>query len=74
MEQKPNNSISQSTSLNPLPLREQFRQALKVRDLSDRTVQAYIAAMAQFADFCPVPPLRADLNHIRAFLYCAALY
>ena len=65
-QQKP---LQPAAVVSGVPLQEQFAQALKVQDKSDRTVKAYVDAMKMFIDFCKIPPLRATIIHIRAFLY-----
>jgi len=52
-----------------IPLREQFAQALKVQGKKEMTIERYLEVMRKFSAFIDVPPLRARINHIRAFLF-----
>jgi integrase/recombinase XerD len=51
-------------------LSDEFRKALKLQDKSERTIKTYNNAVLAFVRFHNnLPPLRATVNHIRAFLF-----
>jgi len=53
---------------SPLPLRERYRQELVVRGLAERTVDAYVRAVAQMVDRTGLHPARMSEADVRAYL------
>jgi len=63
--------MSSKQKTRPRPrLSNEFRKALKLQDKSERTIKTYNNAVLAFVRFHnDLPPLRATVNHIRAFLF-----
>jgi len=62
-------SSSPSTYRAPTSLREAFRMHLGT-EYAENTINAYVAAITQFYHFLNgLNPLRATMNHIRAYLF-----